>query len=336
MIYSFQSSIYQYLLFTSILIGYSIGKYQGHVICRFAEQNKTEYWPGELISGTFKFVNFTYEKLKVKRIDVELIGELIYYANKNSSRSVTIFRDQRSLLQSNGDPKKFLLVNGDHSWSFSFRLKDSLPPTVRQTGVHRPYIYYYIRSLFVRPEWYRFNIDNKWPIVVNRSSSPGNVKQLEAEKNHKDVHLRLILQKNIIVDGDYLSLDVNMQNPKQKLIRRISVKLLQIWHLYPEKDDEISLVDEDLKGIRRFRGQHFKKNFLIHVPLKTPATFVFNRPSGSYIEKVVVSYELHVQAHIRGFFTNIRLQLPVIIANINPKKTMKTLWPFTNRSSTSN
>jgi hypothetical protein len=332
MIRSFQNSIYQYLLFTSIIISYIIGKYEGHVICRFAEQNKTEYWTGELISGTLKFVNFTYGELKVKSIDVELIGELVYYAHRRRrARTVTIYHDQRSLL-SHTDPKEFLLVDDDHNWPFSFRLDDSLPPSVRQTAAKGPYIHYYLRVHFVRPEWYKFNIDHKWDIVVSRSSSPEKVKQLEAEKKQKGVHLKIILQKNIVIDGDYLSLDVNMQNPKQKLIRRISVKLVQIWHLYPEKGDEISLVDEDIEEFRSFRGKHLKKNFLIHVPLKTPATYLFHPVSGSDLKKVVVSYELRIQAHIRGFFTNIRLQFPVIITNINPKKTNKTLPPFSNRS----
>jgi hypothetical protein len=220
------------------------------------------------------------------------------------------------ILRSDGDKNNFLLPYGNNVWPFRFLLNDFLPFSLEQTHSDDPYVHYFLRIVFVRPEWYRFNIEKTFPIVVKHASPPVNARQVEEQKtNRKGVRLQVILHNSTASIGKNFSFAADIHNPKRNMIRRISVKLVQIRHLGPTGKTQSYLIDRDLEKIHRFQGTNFHENFQLYVPHTALPTFSFHHSSSYDTLSLVVYYEFHFEAHLRGFFTNIRLQLPLIVTN---------------------
>jgi hypothetical protein len=323
MFYSFQRRIYQYLFLTLIFIGSSSGGLKSNIICRFSGNDHNIFWTGDFVSGTIELVNNDYKDLKLKSIDAQLIGEFVYtketVQNWNKSSRTTYretFFKKVLILRSDGGKNSFLLTYGNHVWPFRFLLNAFLPSSVEQTRFDGPYVHYFLRIVFVRPEWYRWNIEKTFPIVVKHVSPPVNATQLEGQKtNRKGVRLQVILHNSAVSNGKNFSFAVDIRNAKRHLIRRISMKLVQIRHLGPTREEQSYLIDRDLEKIHRFRDTNFHENFQLYVPHTALPTFSFHLSSSYDTMSLVVHYELRFEAHLRGFFTNIRLQLPLIVTN---------------------
>jgi hypothetical protein len=187
LVHSFHSVTYQCLFLTLILIGSSSGGLESNILCRFSEQNQTVFWTGEFVSGNIECTNSDHQELKLKSIEIELIGLLVYKNVLTGSRnrpSVSTgrktFFNQRLNLNSTNARGNFLLSYGNHKWPFPFFLNDSLPPSLKQKKSSDSFIHYFLQIVFVRPQWYRRNIKKKIPIVVKHASSPVDVMEVEA------------------------------------------------------------------------------------------------------------------------------------------------------------
>ena len=322
MAYSFPNVIYRYLLLTLALIKLSNGGFESGIVCRFSEEGDNLFWTGEFVSGAIEFHNIDHKDLKLKSIDAELIGEFVYITEdrRNNVTSRTTHREtffkKVLTLQSASDEGNFYLTYGNNVWPFRFLLDDSLPPSLEQSRFNDPYIHYFLHIAFVRPEWYRWNIKKLFPIVINHASPSVNASQLEAHKtNRKGVYLQIILHKSVVSAGSNLSFAVTVRNPKKSLIYRISMRLIGYVELDRAKHEYHYLLDENLERIHRFQEIHLHENFQLLVPHITLPTFKFYLSSTYGTRTLVVRYALHFEAHLRGFFTNIRLQLPLVINN---------------------
>ncbi|CAF1025774.1 unnamed protein product [Adineta steineri] len=301
----------------------SNGGLESNIICQFSEQNQTVFWTGNFVLGNIEFNHSRNEKMKLKRIDVELIGRLAYknifadntYKSTRNTRHM-IFFSQRLNLNFSNAKSDFLLPRGNYKWPFRFFLNDSLPPTLKKRQYLDSFIYYFIQITFVRREWYKRNIKKIIPIVVKYMSSPVDEMKVEAqEKNQKDVHLHVILHKSTIAVGNNVSFDIEIQNPKEVLINRISVTLAQHLKLGPAVHRRVDILNETLKTINHFQNSHLHKNFHFFIPRTIPPTFSFHYPMKSKEQPIIVNYELHFEAHLSGFSTNIRLKLPLVITD---------------------
>ena len=321
--YSFHNVIYQCLFLTLILVDSSSGGLESNIKCRFSQQNQSEFWTGEFVEGNIEFTNSDHQKLKLKRIDVELSGTVVYkspstsYRNSGStSAGHKTFFNQRLNLSSVNTRDDFLLQNDNHKWPFRFFLNDSLPPTLKQKKSSDSFIYYFLQIVFVRSEWYRRNIKKKIPIVVRRVSSPIHMVKVKAqEKNRKDVHLHVILQKSVVAVGKNVSFDVEIHNPKEVLINRITVILAQYLKLGRRAQDRrIHLLNEILwKKSTSLKKHIFTKPFSSMCHTRFHQRFYFHMSSSHSEPPLDISYELRFEAHLNGISTNIQLQLPLII-----------------------
>jgi hypothetical protein len=327
LVYSSQSGIYQYLFFTLILLSASSSGSEWNIKCRFPEKNQNVFWTGELISGFIDFVNIDHANLKLERINAELIGEFVYKVVKKTNKSESTsksqlrFYSERILVHPIGGQSKFSVPYGSHSWPFQIRLSNSLPPSVQTTDSNDPFIHYFLLITFVRPEFLKSNVEKTCPIaVVKNSPLPVNViKPKEEGKSRKDVHLRIILHKNVVVAGQNILFDVELKNPKKKRINRISVSLIQTLELGPTNTNQLYVVKQDLEKIQKFEWTHFNDTFQLQVPRTTLPTFSFSLPTNSTQQwRAAASYLLKFEAHRPGWFTNIALSLPVNI--IGPMK----------------
>ena len=317
----------QYLFFMWIISDFNSVESQKNIICRFAKRNKTVYWTGEVVSGTFEFANTDYPNIELKSIDVELIGELRYHSKKvKRYKEVELVKNQHRL-RSNRDGITVLLRPKKYIWAFNFRLNHSLPSSIENTNNYRPYIYYYVRIRLVRSEWYKLNFVQDCPIIVNRQSSSIHSNQIEKhEKNRNGVHLYAVLQKNVITNGN-VSLEINVQNPNQAIIHRISVGVFQFWDIFVEPTGPFKILGKDIHAIRENNGKKLKRSVQLHMPSKLPDTFQFLPPFTGGVKTVGLSYILEIEVHLRGLFTNIVLSLPLIINNIKKNNTNEK-FPF--------
>ncbi|CAF1466828.1 unnamed protein product [Adineta steineri] len=145
---------------------------------------------------------------------------------------------------------------------------------------------------------------------------PVDEMKVEAQKkNRKDVHLHVTLHKPTIAVGNNVSFDIDVQNPKEVLIDRISVTHAQHLKLGPAQNRRVDILNETLKAANHFQNSHFHKNFHFFIPHTIPPTFSFHFPINSKERPIIVNYGLRFEAHLSGFSTNIRLQLPLIITD---------------------
>jgi len=174
-VHSFPSVTYQCLFFTLILIASINGSLESNIMCRFSEQNQTVFWTGEFVSGNIECIKSDHQELKLKSIDVELIGLLVYKCGMRGTRngavrkfpSSKIFFNQRLNLRSANAQGNFLLPYGNDKWPFRFFLNDSLPPSLKPNKPTDSYIHYFLQIVFFRPEWYKKNIKKSIPSLLN-------------------------------------------------------------------------------------------------------------------------------------------------------------------------
>jgi hypothetical protein len=223
------------------------------------------------------------------------------------------------MLRSVSNPTDYLPPFGNHIWPFSFRLDNSLPPSLGQT-YSVTQVNYFIRFMFERPGWFKNNIRKDIPIIIQHLSSPVNTKQVEKQKkNWKDTRLHIVLRKDVVAVGNTLSFELDLQNPKQAMIRRIWVSLVQVHSLGPGNGWRV-LVKQKLEGIDSFKGKYFHKTFQLPVPNRAIPTCSLYFGSVFNKKPFAVHHQLRIEARNRGLFTNLYLRLPLTVITTNQTK----------------
>ncbi|CAF1164575.1 unnamed protein product [Adineta steineri] len=317
-----QSILQQYLFLTSMFLSSNSFYFPTFdAKCKFARRQHTTFWTGGTVAGTVEYTDSEHTEWNITHISAELHGRIEFKTNfldKKRRRGYT-FSDKRFIFRSAIDSKDFLSTTGNYSWRFTFRLSKFLPPTIKQTHSKGAELTYYIALIFERPGWYRANIRKQCYIDIQHLSSLTNAKKVEEQKtNRKGVHLHVILYKNIVAVGKNISIEVNLRNPKKKLIRRITATLFQIVSGGCIRKERAVLSQQNLEGIRSFRGETFHQQLELPVPLKAASTWDADSSNGFLkCKPLVVSHKLQVEADIRGFYTNIRLEFPLTIIYMN-------------------
>jgi len=223
------------------------------------------------------------------------------------------------MLRSVSNPTDYLPPFANHIWPFSFRLDNSLPPSLGQT-YSVTQVNYFIRFMFERPGWFKKNIQKDIPIIIQHLSLPVNTTQVEKQKkNWKHTHLQIILHKDAVAAGNTLSFELDLQNPKQAMIRRIWVSLIEVYSLGPGSGQDV-LVKKKLEGIDSFKGKHFHKTFQLPVPNRAIPTCSFYFGSVFNEKPFAVHHQLLIQARNRGLLTNLYLEVPLTVITTNQTK----------------
>lgn len=135
------------------------------------------------------------------------------------------------------------------------------------------------------------------------------------EENRDHVRLGIVLLKSAVAAGEHISFDVDIENPKEVVIDRVSVTLIQHLKVAYTPKQSIDLVKENLKNINRLKNKQFHNTFQLQIPRTTAPTFLLHDNSSRIQPPLILHYELKFEAHLSGVFTNTRLQLPLIITN---------------------
>ncbi|CAF1309439.1 unnamed protein product [Adineta steineri] len=298
--------------------------------CQFDNQNKNRYWSGDNISGTIEFINNHYPELKLRSINITLVGMFVYTTssktgNKGLSKKTkheVLFFEKDLIVKSINNENQFVLPLGNYTWSFSSRLDQPLPPSIEQFKTSTPSIRYFVRVKMVRPEWYKRDFYKEFPIIVRDNSSwPANVTRFEKQsESRRGIQARVNFPKTVVAAGNRLSFDVDLHNPQKAPVRRISATLTQIWEIGRIKTVRLELLDTKLEKFESLSIENFHKTFELNVPDNIPATFSSSLTSSSTHILVAVHYELTIKVDIDGIFTNTNLEVPLIITNAIEKK----------------
>ncbi|UJR34817.1 hypothetical protein I4U23_027598 [Adineta vaga] len=308
----------RYFLLIFILLNKNLVASQSNIECRFDEQDDNIFWIGETITGFVDFINKDNTDLKLERIDGELIGEVVAQvveetdAGDIETEVKEIIFNQKVLVHPRNTKGSFSVRRGKQSWPFHFQLNEDLPPSFEQKKISLVKIHYYIRFSFIRSEWYKFNIDKTCSMIVKQPGRLLSLTKLKTEKTSRNgVRLRVTFDKNVVITGNDLSFNVDLINPKGALIRYVSIVLTE----YVECNSRVktfNIIKQDLDYIKSLKHKHIDRNFQIPIPSTTPVTFKFGDSIANY-------YKLHFEVHLRGMFTNIKLEVPIIVMDLIPK-----------------
>ncbi|CAF1164593.1 unnamed protein product [Adineta steineri] len=315
----------QYLFLTLMFLSSSSSEFSTFdAKYQFAEQQNATVWAGGIIAGTVEYAHGKHPEWNITNVSVELFGKVSYYDFfTKTSRRTYDFLNERLMLRSASDSKDLLPEFRNYSWPFSFRLNKSLPPTIEKMSYTSTYVVYYINFVFERPGWYNKNIEKRFNVNIQHSMPLTNAKKVEQQKtNRNGAHLHVILHKNIVVVGKTFSFEINLHNPKKASVYRISAALLQIVSGGGFAKKTATLHEQNLDRYGLFRAEKLQQQFKLHVPLKAASTWVANYTYGFPKNKpFIVRHNLQIKAYIRGFLTNIRLQLPLTIIYTNETQT---------------
>jgi hypothetical protein len=147
------------------------------------------------------------------------------------------------------------------------------------------------------------------------------MKSEDKGQNGKDVQLHAFFQKNTAVAGENLSLCIDLQNPNRATITRVSLTFIQQRLLGPAGREEVVLCKQDLNDIHNFQEEQLHGKYEFRVPEKVVPTCSSMPPQWSSRKPLVISYELHLEAHVHGLCTNVHLRLPLTIINTKQEVT---------------
>ncbi|CAF3808860.1 unnamed protein product [Rotaria sp. Silwood1] len=239
-------------------------------------------------------------------------------------------------LRSTDDEKKFILTPGTHIWPFSFHLDDSLPSTMTRNDHQGPYIRYFLCARLKQSDWYKMNVEQRYPIIIQRSTTSLRITHLEVEdENQKGVQLHAFLHKNVAVAGECFSFELDLYNPNRMAIHRISAKLIRERILARTEEKNIIPLIKNLLDTYNFQDEHLYGNFKLLLPKETVASFSWETEPRPARNSLTMSYELCLEAHMHDRLNNIRLQVPLIIINTTfknedqmmPLPSYETLFP---------
>ncbi len=180
-----------------------------------------------------------------------------------------------------------------------------------------PYVRYYTRIVLDKP-WYKPNTKQVYPLTVfprvNLLYTPGGQQSIAFQnQNRKKIHLQGYLLRGGVVPGDKLSIQIDLQNPKQAGIKRIEATLIQHRQIARSSHSEI-IFRLDLPDLREFTGTTLQRTFDLIVP------GIYLSPSYTYLSQsfnqqigVNIHYELILDVKARGLFTDFKVSVPVIV-----------------------
>ena len=209
------------------------------------------------------------------------------------------------------------LRSRSYSWPFELSLPDSLPPTLIPSSSEHAYVKYYTRIILDKP-WSTSTTMPTYPLTIvprvnllHMLTTQGPV--AFACHNRKKVELNGFLLHGGIVPGQYLSIQVDLQNPKQCQIKRIETTFIQHRQIASIRDRQI-IFHSNLPGIHDFQQLSLKQNFDLAVPsVYLPPTYAFSSSDSNVSLNAFVYYELILAVKTNGILTDFQVSIPVTV-----------------------
>ncbi|CAF3272716.1 unnamed protein product [Rotaria socialis] len=292
-----------------------------NISVRLDDTGKNAYYTGDTISGVIEFTNTDPTELKFDKITGVFAGKCVYVTRRHirNGEEITIHTlplfSAPLIPNSINDLSQRTLSPGKHTWPFSFTLPQYLPPSITEQTTYGQYIKYYIHIEIIRSEIYRRNIEKTLPFFIQHSSSIVAGTRIEDKKNNRNgVCLRAYFENNIAILGTYCTLHLEVDNPNASKINRISTELIQSRKFSIAAKEELTVMTQEMPDSKKLKGKQVNTQMNIILPATLPATYSFYPAGWSNGRKIAIDYWVHIELHLSGFFTNIELDIPIILA----------------------
>jgi hypothetical protein len=149
---------------------------------------------------------------------------------------------------------------------------------------------------------------------VNLLHIPGGQQSVGfRHENRKKIHLQGYLVHGGVVPGSKLLVQMDLQNPKQAVIKRIEAILTQRRQISRCSHTE-TIFRTDLPELREFTASNLQRTFELMVPaVYLSPTYTYLTQSLSSQVCISVNYELTLDVKVRGLFTDFKVTVPVIV-----------------------
>ncbi|CAF1449936.1 unnamed protein product [Adineta ricciae] len=290
------------------------------------------YFAGEQITGNIAFQN-THDKLTLDEIFLEFVGEAGYTTREtrrhhdNNGRSHTEYYTEYHqipfmihripVVQPQQGQRELTLYRGQYSWPFEFTLPQCLPPSSLPLRVAYPYVKYYVRIVLDK-SWYKPNAKQVYPLTifprVNICQHPSSSQaMLVSQTNRKKVNLQGRIVQNGVVPGEKLSLELQLQNPKRVEIKRIEATFIQHRQIGQSQQSE-TIFRMELPDVREFSDMNLHRTFDLYIPSGyLSPTYVYATQCCGPALGIAYNYELKLDVHVRGLFTDFKVNIPVLV-----------------------
>lgn len=132
-------------------------------------------------------------------------------------------------------------------------------------------------------------------------------------QNRKKLRLQGYLLRGGVIPGDNISIQVDLQNPKNIIIKRIEATLVQHRQVGPTCHAE-TISRFDLPELREFSGATLERTFELMVPaIMLSPSFTYLTPGRLSPIATSVRYELTLEVKARGLFTDFKITIPVLV-----------------------
>ncbi|CAF3389159.1 unnamed protein product [Rotaria socialis] len=293
---------------------------------------KEFYFDNETLVG--KVILKTKETISSEELSLSFIGELVTsytttpVTTHSTSTTITntdIFLKHVIVLSSQpneestlADTENFNAFDSTLSpvstFSFTFTIPDSLPPSIFAFGGHTGY---YLLLEFM-PHGEKAKEIKKLPITIRSSVLPPVDPQANTYSEKKGN-----LSVNIKMEPSYISsekpelpFEITINNPGKDTIKKIKVIYTLKRQVKTNKNRD-DLVNVTINATSHMQEEDFHGKYLFALPqavLASSPSYTYSE-SSNISDTIRVHYVLKVEICVNGWFKNVNFKIPVFVAN---------------------
>ncbi|XP_067640260.1 arrestin domain-containing protein 3 isoform X2 [Eurosta solidaginis] len=283
------------------------------------------YFAGDTIKGEV-WLNLT-KRTKIRAIKVQITGKgkckwmEILRKNSNNESARSLFYSSKEIYAHNEhilpvfEPRGIELSPGEHTFEFTVPLERNLPSSFK--GSYGS-IKYKLRILIQRP--WTFDERHVIPLTIMKHmplspcyrSNPTSVEKQITKTislfGTRPITMLALLPEDAAVRGEPLKICVTVTNNSTTNVEKLRFSALQyIWYyshvpLRIQKMECVTIANKETGAVHKKSERSFAHELMI------PTTA---QPTDDELSGVInISYELRVEAVLRGFFKNLVLNLP--------------------------
>ncbi|UJR17211.1 hypothetical protein I4U23_004106 [Adineta vaga] len=283
------------------------------------------FYGGEVVSGVVNY-NVNDETVNVDELVLKCFGEVGYTSQKTvvingQTTTQTIHNDipiissNHVLVRPENGQEDLTFGKGQHSFPFQIQLPTNLPPTMNQPQTY-PHVRYYVQ-MYVDRAWYKANTrENRYITVfprVNLAQVPNSSKPtVFSSQNQKDFSLKGNLNKLGYIAGETIQGTIDIDNPKQAIIKQIVVTLIRNFRMGGASGEHV-IVRSTIPEMMRRQDPRINQPFTLMIPATSlPPSYQFDGGLNQ-VTSAHTNYILKFQVQFEGVITDFELLVPIII-----------------------
>lgn len=292
------------------------------------DQNNLVYFTDEPLTGIVHWNN-TSAKIQTKEVYLKLVGEIGYTTQQTVSddkggsttqtryHRVPFYSSKISLARPAAQEEMIVFQQGEYSWPFQLTLANHLPPSFNSPQRY-PHVSYSLQVV-IEKSWYKPNTKQlKYLTIYPRIDLSSNPQWFQptffGKQNRKDLSLKGTINKIGLVFGDSIELTIDIENPKEVLIKHIDLSIIQFYTIGANSGRQ-NIFQTTLSNILNTNRRQINEILSMITPaLFLPPSYEF-RGGLERSVSVHIHYLLRFAVKVGGIFTNFDIDLPIIIAN---------------------